>query len=231
VEYVFADCRWSLDDPGWGRREYLAGHIPGAAFVDVEHELSGPPGAVGRHPLPTADVFARAAGGAGIRSGVFVVAYGTLGGAERLWWLLRHYGHDDCAVIDLAAWRGPLVAGVEHAPEAEFEPRERKDDTIEREELARRLDELVVVDARLPARYRGEPNPIDRVPGRIPGALNAPWGEDVPDLPDGELVVYCGSGITACVPLHRLQLQGRSGRLYPGSWSEWEQHDELPREP
>jgi len=231
VEYVFVDCRWSLDDPGWGRREYLAGHIPGAVFVDVEQELSGPPGAAGRHTLPTEAVFARAAGRAGIRSGVFVVVYGTLGGAERLWWLLRHYGHDDCAVIDLAAWRGPLVAGTEHVPEAVFEPRERKDDTIGRDELARRLDELVVVDARLPARYRGEPNAIDRVPGRIPGALNAPWGEDVPELPEGELVVYCGSGVTACVPLHRLQLQGRSGRLYPGSWSEWEQHDELPREP
>jgi len=231
VEYVFADCRWSLDDPGWGRREYLAGHIPGAAFVDVELELSGPPGAGGRHPLPTAVVFAQAAGRAGIRTGVFVVAYGTLGGAERLWWLLRHYGHDDCAVIELAAWRGPLVAGAEHVSATVFEPRERKDDTIGREELARRLDELVVVDARLAARYRGEPNPIDRVPGRIPGALNAPWSDDVPELPDGELVVYCGSGVTACVPLHRLQLQGRSGRLYPGSWSEWEQHEELPREP
>jgi thiosulfate/3-mercaptopyruvate sulfurtransferase len=231
VEYVFADCRWSLDDPGWGRREYLAGHIPGAAFVDVEQELSGRPGAAGRHPLPTGAAFARAAGRAGIGRGVFVVAYGTLGGAERLWWLLRHYGHDDCAVIELGAWRGPLAAGAEHVPAAVFEPRERRDDTIDRHELAQRLDELVIVDARLPARYRGEPNPIDRVPGRIPGALNAPWNDDLPELPDGELVAYCGSGVTACVPLHRLQLQGRSGRLYPGSWSEWEQHDELPRKP
>jgi thiosulfate/3-mercaptopyruvate sulfurtransferase len=231
VEYVFADCRWSLDDPGWGRREYLAGHIPGAAFVDVEQELSGPPGAAGRHPLPAAATFAKAAGRAGIGTGVFVVAYGTLGGAERLWWLLRHYGHDDCAVIDLAAWRGPLAAGAEHVPEAVFEPHEREDDTIDREELARRLDELVIVDARLPPRYRGEPNPIDRVPGRIPGALNTPWNDELPELPDGELVAYCGSGVTACVPLHRLHLEGRSGRLYPGSWSEWEQHDPLPREP
>jgi thiosulfate/3-mercaptopyruvate sulfurtransferase len=230
VEYVFADCRWSLDDPRWGRGAYLAGHIPGATFVDVERELSGPPGAAGRHPLPSTADFARAAGRAGIRNGVFVVAYGTLGGAERLWWLLRHYGHDDCAVIDLAAWSGPLTTGDEHAAATVFEPRERQDDTIGREELARRLDELVVVDARVPARYRGEPNPIDRVPGRIPGALNTPWNEDLPELPDGELVAYCGSGVTACVPLHRVHLQGRRGRLYPGSWSEWEQHDELPRE-
>ena len=93
-----------------------------------------------------------------------------------------------------------------------------------------RLEELVVVDARTPGRFRGEPNAIDRVPGRIPGAHNAPWPEPVPDLPAGEIIVYCGSGVTACVTLHRLQLAGREGRLYPGSWSEWEQHPELPRE-
>jgi thiosulfate/3-mercaptopyruvate sulfurtransferase len=230
VEYRFVDCRWSLDDPGSGRRQYLAGHIPGAVFLDVERDLSAPPGAGGRHPLPSTADFTRAAGRAGVGAGVFVVAYGTMGGAERLWWLLRHYGHDDCAVTDLAAWRGPLTAGEERAPPAAFEPREREGDTIERDELARRLGDLVVVDARLPARYRGEPNPIDRVPGRIPGALNAPWNEELPPLPDGELAVYCGSGVTACVPLHRLHLQGRSARLYPGSWSEWEQRPELPRE-
>jgi thiosulfate/3-mercaptopyruvate sulfurtransferase len=230
VEYLFADCRWSLDEPAWGRREYLAGHIPGAVFIDVEGELSGPPGAAGRHPLPSSGDFARAAGRAGIGAGVFVVAYGTLGGAERLWWLLRHFGHDDCAVVDLAAWRGTLSSGEEQRPAAAFELHERDDDTIKCGELARRLDDIVVVDSRLPARYKGEPNPIDRVPGRIPGALNAPWSADLPDLPEGELVAYCGSGVTACVTLHRLQLQGRSGRLYPGSWSEWEQDDELPRE-
>jgi thiosulfate/3-mercaptopyruvate sulfurtransferase len=230
VEYLFADCRWSLDDPEWGRREYLAGHIPGAVFLDVERELSGAPGAAGRHPLPSTEDFSRAAGRAGIGQGVFVVAYGSLGGAERLWWLLRHHGHDDCAVIDLPAWRGPFTTGEEHAPAAIFEPREREGDTIERAELAERLQALVVADARLPARYRGEPNPIDRVPGRIPGAVNAPWNEEPPELPDGELVAYCGSGITACVLLHRLHLQGRSGLLYPGSWSEWEQHEELPRD-
>jgi 3-mercaptopyruvate sulfurtransferase SseA len=102
-------------------------------------------------------------------------------------------------------------------------------DTIDAEELERRRDELVVVDARVPARYRGEPNPVDRVRGRIPGALNAPWNEPLPDLPEGDLVAYCGSGVTACVVLHRLALSGREGRLYPGSWSEWEQRD-LPVE-
>jgi len=76
---------------------------------------------------------------------------------------------------------------------------------------------------RVAPRYRGEPNPIDRVPGRIPGALNAPWNDPLPALPEGELVTYCGSGVTSCVTLHRLALAGREGKLYPGSWSEWEQ--------
>jgi thiosulfate/3-mercaptopyruvate sulfurtransferase len=195
----------------------------------VDEDLADKPGPRGRHPLPSAEAFARAAGAAGIGTGVFVVAYGSMGGAERLWWLLRHFGHDDCAVIDFDAWRGPLVSGAEEIEPAEFTPRPRGGDTIEADELERRRDELVVVDARLPARWRGEPNPIDKVPGRIPGALNAPWNEALPDLPQGELVAYCGSGVTSTVVLHRLHLAGREGKLYPGSWSEWEQRD-LPVE-
>ena len=230
MRYLFVDCRWALDDPGWGRAAYLQGHVPGAVFLDLERELSGPPGPGGRHPLPAAEDFARAAGAAGIDAETFVVAYGSLGGAERLWWLLRHFGHDACGVIDFESWRGPLAGGEEVVEPVVFGARPRSDDTIELPELTRRLGELVVVDSRLPARYRGEPNPIDRIPGRIPGALNAPWNEPPPSLPPGDLVAYCGSGVTACVTLHRLHLTGREGRLYPGSWSEWEQRGELPRE-
>jgi len=152
-----------------------------------------------------------------------------MGGAERLWWLLRHFGHDDCAVMDFDGWHGPLVEGAEEIEPAELVLRERRDDTIEADELARRRNELVVVDARLAERWRGEPNPIDRKQGHVPGALNAPWDEPLPELPEGELVAYCGSGVTASVVLHRLHLAGRDGKLYPGSWSEWEQLD-LPVE-
>jgi thiosulfate/3-mercaptopyruvate sulfurtransferase len=229
VRYRFVDCRWELGDSERGRELYLAGHVPGAAFLDVDRDLSAPAGARGRHPLPSADDFAAAASRAGIESGVFVVAYGLMGGAERLWWLLRHFGHDECAVIDLESWHGPLRSGEEEIEPAEFAPRPRADDTIEAEELATRLEELVVLDARLPGRWRGQPNPIDRVPGRIPGALNTPWNEPLPELPGGEVVAYCGSGVTSCVVLHRLALDGRDGKLYPGSWSEWEQLD-LPLE-
>jgi thiosulfate/3-mercaptopyruvate sulfurtransferase len=230
MEYRFVDCRWSLDDPQLGRRSYLEGHIPGAAFLDVERDLSAPPGGGGRHPLPATEQFEQAASRAGIGPETFVVAYGSLGGAERLWWLLRHFGHGDCAVIDLDAWHGPLAGGDEEIEPAAFVAREQEGDTIAREELAARREELVVVDARVPARWRGEPNAVDRVPGRVPGALNAPWNEPLPALPPGELVAYCGSGVTACVVLHRLDLAGRAGRLYPGSWSEWEQHPDLPVE-
>jgi thiosulfate/3-mercaptopyruvate sulfurtransferase len=229
VRYVFADCRWALDDPGAGRTLFEQGHIPGAVSLDVEQDLSGPRGPRGRHPLPDPADFARAAGAAGIGPDAFVVAYGSLGGAERLWWLLRHFGHDACAVIDLEAWHGPLSRRTAPQEPAVFEPRVRTDDTIELAELASGLDDLVVVDSRVPPRFRGEPNPIDAVPGRIPGAVNAPWNEPLPGLPPGPLVAYCGSGVTACVTLHRLDLAGREGRLYVGSWSEWEQHDDLPR--
>ncbi len=132
-------------------------------------------------------------------------------------------------MIDVESWRGPLTSGEEPIDPLDFVPRERTGDTIEADELARRLAELVVIDARVPARYRGEPNPIDRVPGRIPGAVNAPWNESLPEVPEGELVAYCGSGVTASVVLHRFHLVGREGKLYPGSWSEWEQQN-LPVE-
>jgi len=225
MPYRFVDCRWELGSPERGRELYLAGHVPGAAFLDVDRDLSAPPGgaAGGRHPLPAAEDFARTASRAGIGPGVFVVAYGNGGGPERLWWLLRHFGHEDVAVLagGLEAWLGPLRAGEEEIEPAEFAPRPRNGDTVGADELLARGQELVLVDARVPERFRGEPNPIDAVPGRIPGAVNAPWSEPVPELPDGELVAYCGSGVTACVVLHRLHLRGREGRLYPGSWSEW----------
>jgi thiosulfate/3-mercaptopyruvate sulfurtransferase len=234
VRTQLVDCRWELGNPDLGRELYAAGHIPGASFLDVDADLSDlSVEAAGRHPLPSAERFAAAASHAGIGTGVLVVAYGTMGGAERLWWLLRHFGHDACGVLlgGIDAWGGPLEAGVPEIESGAFVPRERADDTITAEELARRLGDpsLVLVDARTPSRWRGEPNPIDDPPGRIPGALNAPWAEPLPALPDGELVAYCGSGVTSTVTLHRAALQGRSGRLYPGSWSEWSKRN-LPIE-
>jgi thiosulfate/3-mercaptopyruvate sulfurtransferase len=226
VRYRFVDCRWELGEPERGRELYLAGHIPGASFLDADQDLPdlSVPDA-GRHPVPSAEKFAAAADRAGIGTGVFVVAYGSMGGAERLWWLLRHFGHDDCAVLlrGIQDWGGELRAGEEEIEPAKFVPRERDGDMIDASEIARRLADpsLLLVDARTANRWRGEPNEIDDPPGRIPGAANAPWNEPLPELPLGELVAYCGSGVTSCVTLHRAWLAGREGRLYPGSWSEW----------
>jgi thiosulfate/3-mercaptopyruvate sulfurtransferase len=232
ARYRFVDCRWELGKPGRGLELYLAGHIPGAAFLDVERDLSSPAVEGGaRHPLPDSKAFAEAAGRAGIEHGVVVVAYGSGGGPERLWWLLRHFGHDEAAVLrgGIDAWAGPLTTGEEEIETAAFATSPRTDDTLDADAIAARLGDpsLVVVDARIPARYRGEPNPIDRVPGRIPGAVNVPWTaeDELPArlLEADELVVYCGSGVTACVPLFALARAGRpDARLYPGSWSDWE---------
>jgi thiosulfate/3-mercaptopyruvate sulfurtransferase len=232
LDYQFVDCRWQLGRPGRGRELYEAEHIPGASFLDVDDDLSdlSVPDA-GRHPLPSAERFAAAASRAGIRAGVLVVAYddGT-GGAARLWWLLRHFGHDHVAVLEggLDVWNGPLRAGPEPIEPRRFEPRPAGGDTISAEDLHRRLGEpgLVVVDARAPERYRGEVEPIDPVAGRIPGARNLPFtaATQLPSdvLAAEEIVVYCGSGVTACVDLLRLARAGRpDAKLYPGSWSDW----------
>jgi thiosulfate/3-mercaptopyruvate sulfurtransferase len=230
VRYQFVDCTYDLSEPGRGRELYLAGHIPRASFLSLDRDLSDltVPDA-GRHPLPSPDAFAAAASRAGVGDGVFVVGYEQLpgGGAERLWWLLRHLGHDDCAVLAPGAWRGPLRSGEEAVEPASFTPRPREDDTIEAEELLARLGEpgLVVVDARAPERYRGEVEPYDPIAGRIPGAINWPYTQaEIPLelLEAEELVVYCGSGVSACVDLLAFARAGRpDARLYPGSWSDW----------
>jgi thiosulfate/3-mercaptopyruvate sulfurtransferase len=234
VRYRFVDCAWELTDRAAGRALYERAHIPGAAHLDLETDLSdlSVPDA-GRHPLPSAEAFAESAGRAGITDGVFVVAYdqGYGGAAARLWWLLRHFGHDDCAVLrgGLAAWGGPLATGAERVEPAEFRPRPRSGDTIDADELHARLGEpcLVVLDARPHARYTGEEdNGLDPYAGHIPGALNLPYTAPTP-IPEEvlsarEVVASCGSGVTACVVAHELALAGRGDvRLYPGSWSDW----------
>ena len=220
VEVRFVDCR--------PRDAYLAAHVPGAAHADPERDLTGTVGG-GRHPLPTADAFAAWASAAGIGPGTLVAAYddGT-GWAARLWWLLRHFGHEDAGVLRLDAWRGPLRPGDERVEPAEFVPHARSGDTADATELLGRLGDgrLTLVDARAPERWRGEIEPIDPVAGRIPGARNR-FFQDASPLPQDlleaeELVVYCGSGVTACAVLHELVLAGREdARLYPGSFSEW----------
>jgi thiosulfate/3-mercaptopyruvate sulfurtransferase len=224
------DCRWELGRPGRGRALYLEGHIPGASFLDVEQDLSDPPGPRGRHPLPDLARFAAAAGAAGIGDGTFVVAYdqNTNGGAARLWWLLRHVGHEEVAVLrgGCAAWGGPTTSGDEAGTARSLTVRVRADDVAEAGALAGRGPGTLLLDARRPERYRGEVEPIDPVAGHIPGARNVPFDESWPVGADvlgaASIVAYCGSGVTACVSLLALAEAGRTdARLYSGSWSEW----------
>ena len=243
---VVVDCRFVLGSPGAGARLWEEGHIPGARFLDVDRDLSGPvgDGSRGRHPLPSAVAFAEAATRAGISAGRSVVAYDEAGegGAARLWWLLRHFGHSDVAVLDggLRGWRsggGSLDDAVpEPGPGGEpFVARERGGDVASAEELAGPL-RVDLVDARAPERFRGEVEPIDPVAGHIPGARNVPFASVAPggafvdrdmlrqrlSAGDGrELVAYCGSGITASTLVLAAAVAGLPARLYPGSWSEW----------
>jgi thiosulfate/3-mercaptopyruvate sulfurtransferase len=183
---VVVDARWRLGDPGAGRGLYEQGHIPGAAFVDVDEDLADPPGDCGRHPLPATERFEAAMRRAGVSADSDVVAYDERGegGAARLWWLLRHFGHERVAVLDggLAGWReagGPLSAGAEEAAEGDFGATPRLGDTVGAEDLGM-PGRFVLLDARVPERYRGEVEPIDSAAGHIPGAVNLPFSEVAP---------------------------------------------------
>jgi thiosulfate/3-mercaptopyruvate sulfurtransferase len=223
VSVRLVDCR--------PRAAYETGHLPGAVHLDPETQLSAPPhdpAVGGRHPLPDPHVLATVFAGAGIDAETFVLAYdeGT-GWAARCWWLLRHLGHDAAGSFDLRAYTGSRVTVEPRVEHAAFVPHIRDDDTAEMSELRARLGDpsLVLVDTRAPERWRGDTEPLDPVAGRIPGARNA-FFED-PCLPDGlldapELVVYCGSGVSAVPVLQKLIVAGRDdARLYPGSFSEW----------
>jgi thiosulfate/3-mercaptopyruvate sulfurtransferase len=240
------DCRYVLGEPGAGEPLWLAGHIPGASFLDLDRDLAGEPGKRGRHPLPEARDFEAAARRAGIDRGILVVAYDEAGegGAARLWWLLRHFRHREVRVLNggLRGWRaagGELVSGRERMPAGDFRAGEASaGDTARLEELGPGAEALLL-DARAPERFRGEVEPVDAVAGHIPGAVSLPSTELAPEgrLPDpGELrarlaaagatperrlVAYCGSGVTACNVVLAAAEAGLDAHLYPGSWSEW----------
>ncbi|MEQ3552813.1 sulfurtransferase [Pseudonocardia nematodicida] len=247
-EVVVADVRWYLDGRS-GRAAHAAGHLPGAVWVDVDTDLSAPPDPAGaRHPLPDPDTFAAALGRLGIGDGATVVAYDDAGGAfaARLVWLLRRIG-TPAALLDggPAAWPGPLETGPVEPRPAVRTPVPWPPGAIRTADdvaaAVRGPGGPVVLDARAADRFSGASVlPTDVRSGHVPGARSAPWagnlgsdGRFVPaaDLreryaglgirPGTDVVVYCGSGVTACHDLLALELAGISGALYPGSWSEW----------
>ncbi len=259
---VVVDCRFALADPALGRSQYAQAHIPGAHYLHLNDDLSGPVltgGKRGRHPLPEAEVFQAKLRALGIGPETRVVAYddSRFAFAARFWWLLRSLGHCSVAVLD-GGWAAWVAAGLPtssvlpelvHLP---VHPALLPTDAavpgfahwVTIEQVKNRDSAVMLVDSRSPERYRGEVEPIDPIAGHIPGAVNAFWQGVTNDQgfalnreaqrdrwrqvdpalgsADRPMMVYCGSGVTACVNLLSLELAGMaSAQLYAGSWSDW----------
>ncbi|MGD9961160.1 sulfurtransferase [Nocardioides sp.] len=237
------DVRYRLGGPA-GPEEFASGHVPGAAFVDLDRDLAGPPGAGGRHPLPAVGAFQAAMRRAGVCNDRPVVVYDDWAGhaAARAWWLLRHHGHRDVRVLD-GAWSGwralglAVETGPGSVPGGDFSAGPGTSAMVDAAAVQR---VGVLIDARAPERFRGETEPVDPVAGHIPGAVNVPTSRNLTDqglfrsaeelravyaevgaVPGADVAAYCGSGVTAAHDVLALEIAGVPAALYPGSWSEW----------
>jgi thiosulfate/3-mercaptopyruvate sulfurtransferase len=249
---VVFDCRYSLTDHDAGRKAWTVDHIPGSQYVDLGVDMSSPPGSGGRHPLPDRDKLVRKLRTWGVSNDSAIVCYDQNSGAiaGRLWWLLRWLGHADVRVLDggLDAW---IAAGFDTTAEAGAvapgnfragKPLTRICDADSLPDPGRCL-----LDARGAARFRGEVEPLDAVAGHIPGAVCAPFDDNLIDgrlvsakalkdrftqlgvTPQSEVVCYCGSGVTAAHNILALLIAGfPEPALYVGSWSEWITDPERP---
>jgi thiosulfate/3-mercaptopyruvate sulfurtransferase len=268
---VILDCSFDLTDPDAGARSHREGHIPHSRHVDLERDLSGPKVGAdgrfrGRHPLRERAEYAALLGRWGIRPATPVIVCDRQGGvfAARLWWTLRWMGHTKVWLLDggLAAWeragRNLAAQGDDTVPDElpppapSYPTAPAQAPTLQADELLGRLGELRVIDARAPERFRGDVEPLDKVAGHIPGAVNRFFKDNL--LADGSfkpagqlhaeffalldgreagsVVHQCGSGVTACHNLLAMEAAGFSGltTLYPGSWSEWSARgDEHPK--
>jgi thiosulfate/3-mercaptopyruvate sulfurtransferase len=251
------DCRHDLAKPDLGEQQYREGHVQGALFAHLERDLSGKKtGRNGRHPLPDPQDFEKWLEKTGLTPKDQVVCYDAAPGsmAARLWWMLRWIGHDKVAVLDggLAKWTRegrPLTVDVPIFTPLNYPLKVRKDLAVDVHAVEK--SKSLLLDARAPARYRGEQEPIDPVAGRIPGAKNRfnmdnvsaqgtfkPAAELKKDFesvlqgkPPAEVVHYCGSGVSACHNLLAMEIAGlNGGKLYAGSWSEWSADRKRPQE-
>jgi len=233
------DVRWQLGRTD-GHEQFLAGHLPGAAYVDLETELADPPhtGDGGRHPLPSGERFSSLMRAHGVSHGRPVVVYDATAGAAaaRAWWLLRYFGHPSVRLLDggITGWDGPLEVGPVLSVQGDFEGTPGHLPVLDAEGALRVAAEGSLIDARAPERFRGEAEPIDPVAGHVPGAVNVPHAANIADghfksveelaelyPTSGEVAVYCGSGVTAAHDVLALELVGITAALYPGSWSHW----------
>jgi thiosulfate/3-mercaptopyruvate sulfurtransferase len=252
-DWVIFDCRFSLADAERGRRDYQAGHIFRAIYAHLNDDLSGPivPGRSGRHPLPDLDVLGQFFSQSGLDYHSQVIAYDDAGGAiaARLWWLLRWLGHEAVAILDggwpqwIADGRPTTDTFEPRAPRS-FAPHPRADLWLTTEQILTRLNDphFKLFDSRSADRYRGENETIDPVAGHIPGAISAPYADNLTpegafkspaelrarfeallgETPVDHAAFYCGSGVTAAHNLIALEHAGLGeAKLYAGSWSEW----------
>jgi thiosulfate/3-mercaptopyruvate sulfurtransferase len=257
--WLVVDCRFDLQNEELGRTQYLAAHVPGAVYASLAHDLAGKKsGTNGRHPLPAVEDFTATLRRLGVNRDTQVVAYDQDAGmyASRFWWMLRYAGHDAVAVLDggWAKWtteRRATRGGDEQRAAGDFIASLRPSWRLTADEIAALPESMLLVDARGPERYEGRSEPLDRVAGHIPGAANHYYKQNLTDagtmlppdtlrhqygsLLDGrspeQVVMYCGSGVSACHNLLAMQHAGLGGaRLYPGSWSEWSADPSRPVE-
>ncbi len=246
---VIVDCRFSLADPNLGQNQYQESHIAGAFYLDLNQDLSSPVQKHGgRHPLPEITKLAQKLSEIGITSQqTFVVAYddSRFAFASRFWWLLRYLGHSQVALLDggFTNWKNkgyPVNNQIPTTKPGQFIPQLNPEMVVDIETVKARKDlpGVVLIDSRERDRYLGKTEPIDPIAGSIPGAVNYPW-QEVTDSSGylklneqsqrwenlknaDEIMVYCGSGVTACVNLFSLEIAGiKEAKLYAGSWSDW----------
>lgn len=258
-DLVVVDCRFSLADKEAGYQGYLLHHIPGAFYMDLEKDLSGPVEKTGgRHPLPPLAPFYEKLGRFGINPRTRVLVYDNEGGAmaSRLWFLLQYIGHEKVWILgdSYGSWKEkgyPISSVLPEEEQGQPYPGVPKEEmVVVMEEVKGRIQDpsYVLVDAREPLRYQGKKEPIDKIPGRIPSALNFFWRDllnregawaskeemqrHFVSLPKSkEIVVYCGSGVTACPNVVALLALGYPRvRLYAGSYSDWISYAENPIE-
>jgi thiosulfate/3-mercaptopyruvate sulfurtransferase len=249
-QIVIVDCRFALADAELGEKQYQESHIPGAFYLDLNRDLASAVGTHGgRHPLPNIAELADKLSAIGINSAeTLVVVYddSRLAFASRLWWLLRYMGHSKVALLDggFSGWKAagyPVTNTLSEPREGKFVVKLQPDMALDIEAVKERKDlpGAALVDSRESERYEGLREPIDPIAGHIPGAVNYPW-QGVTDETGKvrstseqkqrwtevekaeEIIVYCGSGVTACVNLLSLEIAGiPDAKLYVGSWSDW----------
>lgn len=249
-EVIIIDCRFDLSQPELGRDQYSKSHIPGAFYFDLKEQLSGPVSKHGgRHPLPELDSFKKEIEKVGIDNEKTVIAYDAGGGqyASRFWWLLKYIGHEKIYLLNegFNGWSAanfPVTTKIPKAHPAKYEINIQKEMLASFEEVKEIVenatDESVLIDSRASERYLGKVEPMDKIPGHIPGALNKVWDESLSEgsfknekeqeerfseiNKDEPVVVYCGSGVTATPNYIALKMAGYTDvKLYAGGYSDW----------